>query len=198
MIYVYIAIPIISACIGWITNKIAIVNLFRPRGPINFLLFNAQGVIPRKRKEFTEKVAQVVDHYLVDSKKINSIASDVVTDKVRSEINEFIESCTKTYMSQYKILEPFSYRISSDIKSFMNSKIKAVTDRLVSGLAEEARKNLDVTEMVKENLDKIDIETIEIVITSVAHSELKHIEYMGAVIGFVVGVAQVILLLLLQ
>ncbi|NPV27094.1 MAG: DUF445 family protein [Firmicutes bacterium] len=57
MLVQYIAIPLISALIGWLTNVIAIRLLFRPVEPIKLPLLNyeLQGLIPRRQAEIAKK-----------------------------------------------------------------------------------------------------------------------------------------------
>jgi len=196
--YIYILIPIISSWIGWVTNKLAIINLFRPLAPVDFFLFKLHGVIPRKRKQLTEDIAKVIDHHLVNITKIRDLIRSSVSDGLRNEIDTFVNQCTDLYITQYPVLAPFSARITEDIKTYMSTSINSSMDKLENNISVVATNNLDITEMVIKNLNSINVITLEAIIKDVAHEELKHIEYLGAVIGFIVGLGQVLLLLLLQ
>ena len=47
--------------------------------------------------------------------------------------------------------------------------------------------------MIEDRINQFDLGKLEEIILSVADRELKHIEYLGAVIGFVIGLAQAVL-----
>jgi uncharacterized membrane protein YheB (UPF0754 family) len=53
-------IPIISALIGWLTNRVAIRMLFHPQNSINILGIKIQGLVPAKQKEMAQKFGEVV------------------------------------------------------------------------------------------------------------------------------------------
>jgi uncharacterized membrane protein YheB (UPF0754 family) len=51
--------------------------------------------------------------------------------------------------------------------------------------------------MVEEKISQFELDEIEKMILKIAKKELKHIEYLGGVLGFLIGLTQAFLLLLL-
>lgn len=61
-------------------------------------------------------------------------------------------------------------------------------------LAVEAERRLDFRRMVEERVAGFDLDKLEEVVTSVAKDEFRSIEIMGGVLGFVVGLLQLLIL----
>jgi len=51
--------------------------------------------------------------------------------------------------------------------------------------------------MIEEKISLFELEEIEEMILKIAKSELKHIEYLGGVLGFLIGITQGLLLIFL-
>ena len=51
-----LAVPLISAMIGYLTNVVAIKMLFHPREPIRMLGLEIQGLLPRRQEAIANKI----------------------------------------------------------------------------------------------------------------------------------------------
>ena len=62
----FIFLPLTGALIGWITNLLAIRLLFHPRRPLRLwpLPFKIQGLLPKRREELAENIADIVSEQL--------------------------------------------------------------------------------------------------------------------------------------
>jgi len=71
--YRFIIPPMVGASIGYITNYLAIKMLFHPKKPYyvgNIKIPLTPGLIPKKRKELTESIANLVSQQLIQEKDI--------------------------------------------------------------------------------------------------------------------------------
>ena len=82
-----ILIPIISALIGWITNKIAVWLLFNPKNPTKILFWTFQGVFPKRQSAIASRIGDLVADELLSTE---SIKGQVFTDENLSGIVNFI------------------------------------------------------------------------------------------------------------
>ena len=64
------------------------------------------------------------------------------------------------------------------------------------GVAKKIEKDLDVREMVRKKVEAFSSEKLEALLSSLMKKEFRFIEVIGAVIGFLIGCAQVALTLI--
>ncbi len=194
-----IAFALIGALIGWITNYIAIKLLFRPFYPVKIPIFNysIQGLIPKRRDEIAKSIGNVVEQEL--------LSFDELVDKVLGEKNvSQIKIAIKN-----KINEMIKDKLPSIIPSIFKNMIYSYVDELIEKdgdaiINDLIRKNIDkvskeisISEIVEEKIKSFEIERIEEIIISIAKSELKHIEILGGILGFVIGIVQGLLAIFL-
>jgi uncharacterized membrane protein YheB (UPF0754 family) len=75
-----------------------------------------------------------------------------------------------------------------------------LTDRILEALAEHMddivsrfHDELDLKKMVVDKMARLDLDELETLVFRLADNELRHIELVGAVLGFAVGLVQSIL-----
>jgi uncharacterized membrane protein YheB (UPF0754 family) len=83
------------------------------------------------------------------------------------------------------------------VKSVLEKEADDIILKVGAELVDHLEETLDVSDMVYAKLIEYDTHELEKIIVSVAKSEFKHIEVLGAFIGFVVGLFQVLLFLVL-
>lgn len=191
---IIILIPIISALIGWITNYIAIKSLFRPKNKINILGFNFQGVIPKRKKIISKKIAQVVAEYLISHKDlIEKFNSKENIEKIKLKVIPIISDkiLSKIPIMFKAIAEPL-------VKSTLEKEAEDIILKIGKVLFGHLEENFNVEQIVEKKLLEYNTTNLEKIINRIAKSEFKHIEYLGGVIGFIVGIFQVILFLIIN
>ena len=92
MNYTYIIAPFVGACIGYITNFIAIKMLFRPLQPKYFMGIQipfTPGIIPREKQRLAKSIGHVVGQKLLTPDVIlNTVTSPYFQDKIAAFIDE--------------------------------------------------------------------------------------------------------------
>lgn len=85
MLNLLIVCSILGFAIGLFTNWIAVASLFRPRNKI----FGFQGVLPKRRSEIIERIAEISPLLLPDFKlKVaNKIASELFKKNAKKRMN---------------------------------------------------------------------------------------------------------------
>ena len=78
----------IGAGIGWITNYVAIKMLFRPYKEINLGLFKLQGLLPKRKHEIGENIAEVIQTELVS---LQEILKSLDGSKLEEKMSEIID-----------------------------------------------------------------------------------------------------------
>ena len=192
-ILILIFIPIISALIGWFTNYLAIKSLFRPIKKVNFLFFKFQGVIPKRKNKISKNIAKVIEEYLFSQTDITKIFENKKdTKKIKERILPIIEEKVLE-----KIPDMFKMMAKPIIVKVLNEQIDEIILSIGKEFTEHALEDINIQQIISNKLEKYDISNIEKIIYEIADKELKHIEYLGAIIGFIVGLFQVIFVLLI-
>lgn len=216
-------IPFIGAFIGYITNYIAIKMLFRPYKPIyifGFKLPFTPGIIPKEKKHLIESIANlVVNHFFTEEKILKLLKEldyektlkrkvDTFVDKFVEENFEEIKNALKNALTLGKFsikglflttaLEKALEKGLEKVKEKVKLKIK---NQLVETLENEIEteivnisKQLDVKKLVIETLDELTPQELEKIILSISGKHFKYINIFGAVLGFLIGLVQILIL----
>lgn len=188
---------IVGTFIGWVTNYIAIKLLFRPYNEINILGFKLQGVIPKRRKELAESIGKTVNAELISIKDItntiNSMELEVEIDKIVGDIVE--KKIKGDFLGSYPMLKMFiNDSIIDKIKSYIKSAIEENKGEIVNTIIEKFEKEIDFEDLIIKKINDFSLEEVEKMTINIAKNELKHIEYIGAVLGAFIGVVQYLLI----
>lgn len=190
-------LAVVGGFIGWITNLIAIKLLFRPFKPVKlFFGYNIQGVIPARKPELAVSIGNVIEKRLLAPEEIinklvsekdiaylkEAIVTNVLTilkDKLPGFLHGFTDKTIKKHLESFMAKDGDRY-----IRDMINNMVKKATDKI------------NVSEMVVEKINALDLVSFESIVLSVVSKELKHIEYLGGVLGFIIGLLQGVIVLL--
>ncbi len=193
-IIILILIPVISALIGYFTNYIAIKSLFRPYTPISILGFKFQGVISRRREKIAQKLSKTISNYLISTQDIK--------EKVQEEGNLSKLEIKLTKVVKENILNNLPLMVKPMAEPLVNNILEKEGKNIIISLLDEFLSNLDeeinIEKLVEEKLLNYDIKNLEKIIFGIARDEFRHIEILGAIIGFIIGLFQVMLFLILN
>ena len=192
--YKYIIPPIAGAFIGWLTNYVAVKMLFRPHVPIKFFGMKVQGIIPKRRKEIAKGIAKTIEAELLSSTDI-AAALDGINWKseVEKGVKDIIDGRFK-HIHKIPIIGLVSEDISDRVKYIITKDILAHLDAKKGGFAKRFTDNVDVEEMLATKIDSLDLKKFEGLLTDFIAKELRHIEWLGGVMGFTIGLIQAALL----
>lgn len=192
-----ILLSLIGAAIGWLTNVFAIKLIFRPLNPIKVPLIdmNIQGLIPKRKNELAKSIGHTVETELIS---IEEIIDKLIEEENKSELIFEIKRKIKSIVEQ---------KIPSLVPSTIRNMIVVYIDEIVEGegenalnelsekLIHKATSNVKISEIIEDKINKFDLEKLEEIILGIAQKELKHIEILGGLIGFVIGFVQGVIIL---
>lgn len=186
----------VGAGIGWFTNRIAIRMLFRPQIPVKIPLVNIsiQGLIPRRRQEIASSIGEVVERELVS---IEEIIIQLAAEENREEIIGTIKrKVAEIIIRKLPGFLPASIKelIVEYVNDIINQQANVVINELVENIIHKAAAEMNLRQMIENKINQFDLVKLEEMILSVASKELKHIEYLGAVIGFFIGITQAVII----
>lgn len=196
MIY---TLPFIAAFIGWLTNRIAVKMLFHPKEPVKILFFEVQGVFPKRKLLLAERLGQIVSKELISFDEIKSRLSDPhtlqdVKEQVNSKLDEFL---WVKFPALYPMLSLFvTDKIKQQFKLNAMAEIDEVVPKLIDSYITKAEKNLNVQQIVYDKVANFSNEKLEQILFAILSKEFTFIELVGGVLGFVIGLVQLVLTLL--
>lgn len=197
-IIVYCTIPVITALIGWVTNYIAVKMIFRPRREVRILGLRIIGLIPKRKNDLAVKIAETIEKELISHRDIREILQteefhlrtlEVIRDKITSFIDE--------KLSGNPLLAMFvTPEVSDKLTDMLMNELEGEMPEMVDSLFESVEKKIDFRKIIQEKINRFDLGKLESIIYAIAAKELKSIEILGGVLGFIVGLAQTTIIIL--
>ena len=192
----YVLIPLVGGLIGWVTNVLAIRLLFRPFKPLRIGPLVIQGLIPKRRSEIADAVAETVANELVD---IGGLLQQMSTPELQQElitaVLRIVDERGKERMPLF-IPEAIRTMIMDFLRKLITEELTTNLPVFLVGVVDSLRDKIDIRTMVSERIEAMDLEHIERMTLKLARRELKAIEYLGGVLGFIIGLFQLIFVLL--
>lgn len=183
---------LIGALIGWATNWLAIKLLFRPYEPykIPLLSLTFQGLMPKRRHEIARNVGQTVERELVT---VEEIVDKMIEDLDKEEIVRMVK-IRVTQIAEQKMPSIIPGAFRGMIFKYIEEAIDENADAAITEISEQvvhrAAAKVSIGTLVEEKINDFDFRKIEAIVFEVASKELRHIEWLGGVIGFVIGLLQ--------
>lgn len=192
----YVLLPLIAGLIGWFTNYIAVLMLFRPRHPVNILGLRFQGIFPKRQKYLAEQLGSLVADELLSSGDIKDRLLggdnlDTIVKMVEYKIDDYL---LNTFPDKYPITSIFfGAKRKAQIKHDLLEEVHVAIPELLSSYADNIDKQIDVKDMVREKVEALDPLMLEKLLNSILKKEFRFIEVIGAILGFMIGLIQALI-----
>ena len=191
---------VVGALIGWFTNYLAVKMLFRPIRPrrVPLIKIELQGLIPRRREEIAVTIGATVEKELISVKDLVSRLIEgenrlELIRSIRARILAVIEERIPSFIPR-----GIKQAILSRVRDIVTQEIGNFVDNSMGDLIEQSVQKINISNMVEERIKDLELEEVEQLTLEIASKELKYIEYLGGVLGAVIGLIQGLLLLLLR
>ena len=201
---------LIGGFIGWITNLLAVKALFHPHKSYHFLGFDYQGLLPKRKAELANNLGNMVEGELINIpeliKKVQPEDVNPFIDKMIDDHKDNIQSAIYDYIYNYlKSLEIPIIKIdltrfvsintlvtktTETVIKLLRTKAKEAVPTVLTKAGNEVIKHVSVHDIVKEKVDQMDLDKLEAMVNRIADKEMKMIEYLGGVLGMLVGAIQ--------
>lgn len=202
LIIQFLLMVTVGALIGWFTNYLAIKLLFRPYKEVRFLFFKIQGLIPKRKNEIIENIAEVIEKEVISLSDITEKFQNVeIDDKVLDNLmNKVIgEKLQKSILEKNPLLKVFlNDSMIEKIKSYFKKAILENKNEIIEEIIKIAEDKIDFKEIMTEKMEKFSLDEMERIILQVSKNELKHIEIIGGVLGGIIAIFQFLLMFLLK
>lgn len=195
---IVLTLTLVGALIGWITNIFAIKLMFRPLKPIQIPLtpFILQGLIPKRKKEIAKNIGEVVANELIS---MEELMDEAITEEDLVQIKRFVKVKIKSVIDEKINIIPFPFKamIQGPIDDMIETEVDKGLQDVIINIKDMVSLRVDIQKIVEDNINILDLAQLERIVLKVAKQELKHIEFLGLLLGAVIGLVQGLLLIYL-
>lgn len=190
---IFLVSPLVCGLIGWLTNHLAVKMLFRPRRPVRILGFTVQGVFPKRQKALAANLGEMVEAELISHEDITELIRDPSFQKRFHQVGDaYVE---KLISERLPAAIPMAAMFLNDqvkgkIRDLISEQLVRFIPKVLDIAAEELEDQLDVGEMVRQKVEEFSIEELEALLESIMKREFRFIEYLGGVLGALIGLLQ--------
>lgn len=201
MNYWLILIPVISAFIGWFTNWIAIKMLFHPREPKKFLGITFHGIFPKRQQQFAEKLGKLVSRELLSFADIEQkITSPENLKKLMPQVEAHIDHFLRNKLSEaMPFISMFvGDKTISQLKGVFMKELETLFPEIMKNYMGNLQQELDLEKIVISKVAGFSSDKLEEILNQIMSKEFRFVEIIGGVLGFIIGLLQVLLTILTQ
>ena len=195
---IWIVVPLLGGVIGYATNRIAVMMIFRPYQPRRILGVRFHGLIPRRQADIALSIGRVVGGHLIQHDDIiaafgqvdlGQLAEAAIERGLGPKIDELRKlPLVGGFLTEERV---------ADLKRQMAQSIVDNRQLLFEQLEQAVEQGIDVNEIVATKVAAFPVQRLEELILEVASRELRSIEVLGGVLGLIIGFLQVGVLQLL-
>ena len=201
MNYWLLLIPVISAFIGWFTNWIAVKMLFHPRNPKIILGFNIQGIFPKRQDQFAQKLGKLVGDELlsfsdIEEKITNPENLKMILPQLDTHIDHFLRVKLSDTMPMISMF--IGDKTIDKLKSVFLEELETLFPKMMKDYAGTLKTQLDLEQIVTEKVKAFSSDKLENILYQVMAKEFRFVELIGGVLGFLIGLLQIVITLLTQ
>ncbi|EEG76454.1 DUF445 domain-containing protein [Dethiobacter alkaliphilus] len=191
---IFVLLPLTGAVIGWITNVLAIRLLFRPLEPVRLGPFPIvlQGLIPKRRGQIAENVGEVVAAQLFS---VDELAGRVDMPQMQLEVERLVKEAVQDWCGERMGMFPGPLRqyCSNVLRDLVAEEVARQFPRMAGMFFSRMREQVNVRTIVEDKINALSLAEVEQMVITVARRELKQIEWLGALLGFIIGLLQALL-----
>jgi uncharacterized membrane protein YheB (UPF0754 family) len=194
----FIILPLISALIGYLTNVVAIKMLFWPRQPVNLLFYKLQGLLPRRRAELASSLGTLVEEQLLS---LDDLFARIDTPGVREIISQKIITALRDRLGEMMpriVPAKVTHLIIDGLEKIIRQESENLIRQIIESGHEYLNNEIQVSKIVEDKVNAFDLDQLEEMIRGVSSPELRAIEILGGVLGFIIGLVQDGILILLS
>lgn len=198
MNYRLLLLPVLGLVIGWGTNALAVKMLFHPRKPLNIFGLKFQGLLPKRQNQLAEHLGRTVQTHLISHEDIHALfrredVQEQTTALIAEKINFFIDERLTSLNPMIGMF--LQGEIRDKLARMMLDEMAPLVPAFAESMMDKAEEHLDFQAIVEEKVRQFDLDRLESMVWEIAARELRHIEWIGGILGFLIGVIQLLVVL---
>ena len=196
--WLLIIIPVTSAFIGWIANRIAIKLLFHPRKPRKILGITLQGIIPGRQQQIAQKLGKLAIAGFQSFNMEQKFSNPENLKKVMPIIEEHIDDFLRNKLArEMPVIGMFiGDKTIVTLKETFMKELELIFPQVMKQYASNLKNDLDIEQIIIKKVAEIPSDKVEKIFNQALYKELRIAGILGAFIGFIIGWVQVIIIFL--
>jgi uncharacterized membrane protein YheB (UPF0754 family) len=127
-----------------------------------------------------------------------ALANADTTLEATAFLNEQVDLFIQNLSAQNPMIGMFVQGpLLEQVKGMLATQMSQKFPDFMGRVVEKVEDRIDVSEIVRTKIEKFDLSKLEAIIYEISSRELKTIEVLGGVLGFIVGLGQVAIMLVL-
>ena len=192
----FFLIPLISAFIGWFTNWVAIKMLFHPKEPKRILGITFHGIFPKRQRSFAEKLGKMISaEFLsfadIEQKITNPQNLQKLMPTVEGHVDNFLRNKLSDEMPFLSLF--IGDKTIRSLKNIFMQELEILFPQLMKSYAGHLQEELDLEKIVTEKVSAFSSDKLESILYQIMSKEFRFVELLGGVIGFIIGILQVLI-----
>ena len=197
----FYTIPFISAFIHWLTIWMALKLLFHPRQPKKILGFTLQGVFPKKQRQIAESLGRIVGQELLSFTDIEQAITDPknvqrMLPMVEEHIDHFLRVKLKETMPMIAMF--IGDKTIAQLKAVFMKELEELFPVVLKNYVGHLREDLDLEKIVIDKIAGFSNDRLEAMLNEFLTKEFRFVEVIGAALGFLIGLLQIGMTLLMK
>jgi uncharacterized membrane protein YheB (UPF0754 family) len=197
----FYTIPFISAFIHWLTIWMALKLLFHPRQPRRILGFTLQGIFPKRQRQIAESLGRIVGQELLSFGDIEKAITDPenvqrILPLVEEHIDHFLRHKLKETMPMIAMF--IGDKTIAQLKAVFMQELEALFPVIMKNYVTHLREDLDLEKMVVDKIAGFSNDRLETMLNEFLTKEFRFVEIIGAALGFLIGLLQIGMTLLMK
>jgi len=192
------SIPFISAFIHWLTIWMALKLLFHPRNPRRVFGFIVQGVFPKKQRQIAESLGRIVGQQMLSFGDIEKTITDPqnvqrILPVVEEHIDHFLRSKLKEAMPMISMF--IGEKTIAQLKLVFMQELEELFPVILQQYVSHLRGDLDLERIVVDKIAGFPNDRLESMLNEFLTKEFRFVEVIGAGLGFLIGLLQILITL---
>lgn len=189
---VIFSLPFVSALIGWLTNKVAVKMLFHPKVPVRILGYQWQGLIPRRQAEIAGQTGEIIEKEILQK---HLLAASLRAMNLQPHFHAFIDELIgKALVQRLRAMPLVGGFLNDSLVDQFTEMAKVEVDihsgPFIDKVASEVEQKVHVKQLVEDRINALDLDDLERLVHRIAAKEFRRIEWLGGVLGFLIGLVQ--------
>jgi uncharacterized membrane protein YheB (UPF0754 family) len=189
--------PAFGLVVGWSTDWLALKMIFRPKRPVHVLGYTIQGLFLKRRREVAADYGKLIAEEVITAHKvIEAIINGPLSDRVFALVARQVQAALDRSAGPARPLVAVTIGTAryQQLKKTISAKVIERLPETMRYVEDYARETMDVQNLLVQKMQQLDEQQFEALIRPAFEQDEWILITVGAVLGFVMGEIQALVL----